>query len=165
MKENNGLIKSENSIIKKVINFFKNMFFKNKLKEIKKQEDFVIKKESMSTEEKTSLDRLLSQNELESKLKTEDELLEESNVEYEPWEEEIYEQVSTESFLNNSNCEIDMTTEKKRILELYRNIKEGSVSVESVDVLDLMMINPLLQEEVKLKNKIIKKQILVNKNS
>ena len=40
MKKNNELIKSESSIIKKVINFFKNIFWKNKVKENYNIEDY-----------------------------------------------------------------------------------------------------------------------------
>ena len=174
MKKNNELIKSENSIIKKVINFFKNIFWKNKVKEITEEVSKVeteiesVKENNIEVKEngqiESSSDRLLTKEELESRLKTEEELLEESDVEYEE-SDELYIKLAEEIPSSDSNEEFDVVEEKKRIIQLYNDIKDGKVSIESVDELDLMIINPLLQEEIRLKSEMIEKQILVKKNS
>ena len=174
MKKNNELIKSENSIIKKVINFFKNIFWKNKVKEITEEVSKVeteiesVKENNIEVKEngqiESSSDRLLTKEELESRLKTEEELLEESDVEYEE-SDELYIKLAEEIPSSDSNEEFDVVEEKKRIIQLYNDIKDGNVSIESVDELDLMIINPLLQEEIRLKSEMIEKQILVKKNS
>ncbi len=174
MKKNNELIKSESSIIKKVINFFKNIFWKNKVKEnaqetsVSEVETESVQIDNIAVEEnvqvETSSDRLLTKEELESRLKTEEELLEESDVEYEE-SDELYIKLAEEIPSSDSNEEFDIVEEKKRIIQLYNDIKDGKVSIESVDELDLMIINPLLQEEIRLKSEMIEKQILVKKNS
>ena len=178
MKENNGLIKSESSIINKVINFFKSIFWKNKsIDNVEVENNIISEKENesfsnqsenvvdSSSSENVASEKLLTKEELELRLKTEEELMEESDTEYSEADEEFIRIGMSIESSPSSLSEEEKASEKARILELYKNIKSGKVSIDSVDELDLMIINPLLQEEIRLESEIIEKQILVKKNS
>lgn len=178
MKENKELIKSESSIINKVINFFKSIFWKNKsIDNVEVENNINSEKENESysnqnenivdflSSENIVSEKLLTKEELESRLKTEEELMEESDTEYSEADEEFIRIGMSIESSPSSLSEEEKASEKARILELYKNIKSGKVSIDSVDELDLMIINPLLQEEIRLESEIIEKQILVKKNS
>lgn len=124
MKDENELIEKKESIFKRIISRFKNIFTKknDSIEEIEKQEK----------EESQELLTTYDKEEMLEKL---------SHMEF-----------SKGPGYSNSE-KIDVEAEKIRVRKLYDDVRNGLVDIESLSPTDLIMVNKLLETEVEITKK------------
>lgn len=124
MKDENELIEKKESIFKRIISRFKNIFTKknDSIEEIEKQEK----------EESQELLTTYDKEEMLEKL---------SHMEF-----------SKGPGYSNSE-KIDVEAEKNRVRKLYDDVRNGLVDIESLSPTDLIMVNKLLETEVEITKK------------
>lgn len=155
MDKKNSLIKSEKSIFNKIVFFFKNIFFKSKKDNLKieeKKEDVKLVEEKIINEEENLETDILDIDE---------ELLLDLDSEVENFDIDFS---SIPKYVYTDGEKVDFEKEKARIFEVYKSIRNSTIKIEDVEIIDLLKINDLLKEEEKIKYERLNK-LLVEKSS
>ena len=155
MDKKNSLIKSEKSIFNKIVFFFKNIFFKSKKDNLKieeKKEDVKLVEEKIINEEENLETDILDIDE---------ELLLDLDSEVENFDIDFS---SIPKYVYTDGEKVDFEKEKARIFEVYKSIRNSTIKIEDVEIIDLLKINDLLKEEEKIKYERLN-IILVEKSS
>lgn len=129
-KDKNLIVRKE-TIFNKLINFFKNLFRFKKNKKVEIFETYEEKVEKIDIEE-------YKINEEAS-----------NNESY----DDVFEEIINEEELIKHEFKQDLNyeTEKERLFKLYNDVKSDKKQIESLDGIDLIRINQLLKEELKLR--------------